>query len=421
MAVDLITSPPPASPGVATHCYGAYALDMDRGRVRDAGGADAVVLATGGVGKVYRYTSNPDTATGDGIAMAWRAGCRVGNMEFIQFHPDVPVPPAGAQLPHHRGAARRRRPPDAARRHPLHAARTTSRLELAPRDIVARAIDFEMKKHGIDHVWLDAQAHRAPRRARPSCASTSRRSTRAALQLGIDITTRAHPRGAGSALHLRRRGHRPGRPVRPASAVMPWARPPTPAFTAPTAWPATRCWSAWCWASSCALNASWPTRLSVSATVTLPPWDESQVEDADEQVVIAHNWDEFAPADVELRRHRSHHQAAGARAAPHQAAARRDARTTTPTSASTATCWNCATWCCAPSSSCAARCAATRAAACTSAATSPNALPVSFPDGADAACAKAGAESTRVAGASRAESPVRGACSMRARPWCLAA
>ncbi|MFN3298385.1 FAD-dependent oxidoreductase, partial [Caldimonas sp.] len=85
MAVDLITSrhlkrdEPP-------RCYGVYALDIDRGRVETLPAA-AVVLATGGVGKVYRYTSNPDTATGDGIAMAWRAGCRVGNMEFIQFHP----------------------------------------------------------------------------------------------------------------------------------------------------------------------------------------------------------------------------------------------------------------------------------------------------------------------------------------------
>ena len=85
MAVDLITSrhlqrdEPP-------RCYGVYALDIDRQRVETLPAA-AVVLATGGVGKVYRYTTNPDTSTGDGIAMAWRAGCRVGNMEFIQFHP----------------------------------------------------------------------------------------------------------------------------------------------------------------------------------------------------------------------------------------------------------------------------------------------------------------------------------------------
>ncbi len=85
MAVDLITSRHLKREETPT-CYGVYALDIDRGRVETLA-ASAVVLATGGVGKVYRYTSNPDTATGDGIAMAWRAGCRVANMEFIQFHP----------------------------------------------------------------------------------------------------------------------------------------------------------------------------------------------------------------------------------------------------------------------------------------------------------------------------------------------
>jgi L-aspartate oxidase len=85
MALDLVTTRH-LKTKAAPRCFGVYALDMDQGRVQTLA-ASAVVLATGGVGKVYRYTSNPDTATGDGIAMAWRAGCRVGNMEFIQFHP----------------------------------------------------------------------------------------------------------------------------------------------------------------------------------------------------------------------------------------------------------------------------------------------------------------------------------------------
>jgi L-aspartate oxidase len=85
MAVDLITSRH-LKRDELPRCYGIYALDIDRQRVETLA-ASAVVMATGGAGKVYRYTTNPDTSTGDGIAMAWRAGCRVGNMEFIQFHP----------------------------------------------------------------------------------------------------------------------------------------------------------------------------------------------------------------------------------------------------------------------------------------------------------------------------------------------
>jgi len=157
MALDLITNKHLAEQkksSKAQACYGVYALDIEKGQIETLA-AQAVVLATGGVGKVYRYTSNPETATGDGIAMAWRAGCRVGNMEFVQFHPTCLYHPQDRTFlitEALRGEGAQLKLPDGTRFMPHHDARA----ELAPRDIVARAIDFEMKKHGLDYVLLDA-------------------------------------------------------------------------------------------------------------------------------------------------------------------------------------------------------------------------------------------------------------------------
>ncbi len=281
MAVDLVTSRH-LRRDEPDRCYGVYALDIDAGRVETLPAA-AVVMATGGVGKVYRYTTNPETSTGDGIAMAWRAGCRIANMEFIQFHPTClyhPVERSFLITEALRGEGASLELPDGTR----FMARHDERMELAPRDIVARAIDFEMKRQGLDNVFLNA-THLGEPFLREHFPTIYTRC----LELGIDIAHQpipvvpaAHYTCGGVVTDLDGRTDLPGLYAVGETGY-------------------TGLHGANRLASNSLLECVVIGRTAAAAisaedgadALALPAWDESQVEDADEQVVISHNWDEL--------------------------------------------------------------------------------------------------------------------------------
>ena len=279
-AVDLITG---AKIGLQNNrCYGAYAFDSLSGEVVTIAAHDTV-LATGGAGKVYLYTTNPDTATGDGIAMGWRAGCRVANMEFIQFHPTCLYHPHAKSFlisEAVRGEGGLLKLPDGTRFMPWH----DPRAELAPRDIVARAIDFEMKKRGLDCVYLDIshQPEEFLQQHFPTIYSYC-------LALGINIARQpipvvpaAHYTCGGIVTDLSGRAD-----VDCLYAVGETSHTGLHGANRLASNSLLEC-MVFAEATACDILSKPRAEL-----VPLPQWDESRVTDADEEVVIAHNWAEL--------------------------------------------------------------------------------------------------------------------------------
>ncbi len=284
IAVDLITSRKVGigSPEDNAECLGAYVLDNKSGKVITIG-AQNTVLATGGAGKVYLYTTNPDVSTGDGVAMAWRAGCRVANMEFVQFHPTCLFHPKAKSFlitEAVRGEGGILKLPNGSSF--MH--HYDERGELAPRDVVARAIDFEMKKRGLDCVFLDI-SHK------PADFIISHFPTiyRRCMELGIDITKEPIP--VVPAAHYNCGGIMTDHTGRTDLASL-YAIGETAC---------TGLHGANRLASNSLLEcmvfgqAAANSILSepIKPTVALPYWDESRVTDADEEVIITHNWNEL--------------------------------------------------------------------------------------------------------------------------------
>ncbi len=281
-AVDLVTQ---ASEDPSERvCVGAYVLNQQTDSV-ELIKAKFVTLATGGASKAYLYTTNPDGASGDGIAMAWRAGCRVANMEFNQFHPTCLYHPKAKSFlitEALRGEGATLELPDGTR----FMSKFDRREELAPRDIVARAIDHEMKRLGCDCVYLNI-SHKSAEFIREHFPTIHSRC----LEFGIDITRERIPvvpaahytcggvvvnkEGATDIANLYAIGETSFSGLHGANRMA--SNSLLECFVV-------------------AFGASEDIRKKIDNTVLvtdIPAWDESRVSSSDDEILVSHNWDEI--------------------------------------------------------------------------------------------------------------------------------